>query len=222
MDWQVEPFYLKPSVQHFGSVNPREYYKPTHFKGIVSDSNNTVLWHKSDDTNKQTTTTTNKQKQKQKTKVRPISKFSFDSNFTFTNYAWLCALAYCSIDCVRLSLDDKTLSKNGYHFILSKWFLHNSFGEMFFLKESYNRCRKFKFWHFWEHPVYEIWEYAFKGSVNPEIVKNIARCNFLIITVMYIKVYMSGMERSQTIHFWYQIWPKMLIFWENGKTPPFW
>ena len=40
-----------------------------------------------------------------------------------------------------------------------------------------------------------------KGSVNPEIVKNIARCNFLIITVMYIKVYISGMEMSQRIHF---------------------
>ena len=26
-----------------------------------------------------------------------------------------------------------------------------------------------------------------KEGVNPEIVKNIARCNFLIITVVYIK-----------------------------------
>ena len=25
------------------------------------------------------------------------------------------------------------------------------------------------------------------------------------------------MEMSQKIHFWYQIWPEMLIFWENGK-----
>ena len=25
------------------------------------------------------------------------------------------------------------------------------------------------------------------------------------------------MEMSQRIHFWYQIWPKMMIFWENGK-----
>ena len=33
-----------------------------------------------------------------------------------------------------------------------------------------------------------------KGGVNPEIVKNIAHFNFLIITVMYIKVYISGME----------------------------
>ena len=57
----------------------------------------------------------------------------------------------------------------------------------------------------------------FKRSINPEIVKNIARCNFLSIIVMYIKVYISGIEMSQRIHFWYQIWPKMLIFWENGK-----
>ena len=47
-----------------------------------------------------------------------------------------------------------------------------------------------------------------KGSVNPEIVKNIASCNFLIITLMYIKVYISGMEMSQRIRFWYQILPK--------------
>ena len=59
--------------------------------------------------------------------------------------------------------------------------------------------------------------FPFKGSVNPELVKNIARCNFLIITVMYMKVYIFGMEVSQRIRFWYQIWPKMLIFWENGK-----
>ena len=36
---------------------------------------------------------------------------------------------------------------------------------------------------------------------------------------MYIKVYISGMEISQRIHFWYQILLKMLTFWENGKKP---
>ena len=56
-----------------------------------------------------------------------------------------------------------------------------------------------------------------KGSVNPEIVKNIASCNFLIITLMYMKVYISGLEMSQKIRFWYQILPKIVIFWENGK-----
>ena len=53
--------------------------------------------------------------------------------------------------------------------------------------------------------------------MNPEIVKNIANCNFLIITLMYIKVYISGMEMSQRIFFFfffflYQILPKMVIF----------
>ena len=52
-----------------------------------------------------------------------------------------------------------------------------------------------------------------KEGVNPEIVKNIARCNFLIITVVYIKeVYISGMEVSQRIQFWYQILLKILFF----------
>ena len=44
-------------------------------------------------------------------------------------------------------------------------------------------------------------QYPLNGGVNPEIVKNITRCNFLIITVMYIKVYISGMV-YKSIHFW--------------------
>ena len=56
------------------------------------------------------------------------------------------------------------------------------------------------------------------GGVNPEIVKNIARCNFLIITVIYIKVYISGMEVSQRICFWYQILLKILCFEKIAKN----
>ena len=56
-----------------------------------------------------------------------------------------------------------------------------------------------------------------EGSVNPEIVKNIARCNFLIITVMFIKVYISGIEMSQRIRFWYGIWQKNTDFFEKMK-----
>ena len=37
---------------------------------------------------------------------------------------------------------------------------------------------------------------------------------------MYIKEYVSGIEMSQRIHFWYQILLKMVIFWENGKKKP--
>ena len=36
-----------------------------------------------------------------------------------------------------------------------------------------------------------------------------------------MKVYISGMEMSQKIRFWYQILLKMLIFWENGKKSLF-
>ena len=50
------------------------------------------------------------------------------------------------------------------------------------------------------------------GGVNPEIVKTIARCNFVIVTVMYIKIYISGMEMSQRIRFWYKILLKMFFF----------
>ena len=51
-------------------------------KGIVSDSNNIFLWHEWDVNQK-----------------KLISKISFDSNFTFLSYVWLCGfiapIDYC-------------------------------------------------------------------------------------------------------------------------------
>ena len=49
------------------------------------------------------------------------------------------------------------------------------------------------------------------GGVNPGIVKNIKRSNFLIITVMYIKVYISGVEMSQSIHFDIKFYKKLVF-----------
>ena len=66
------------------------------------------------------------------------------------------------------------------------------------------------------HAVYKV-----KGSVNPIFLKHIECCNFQTITVMYTKVYISGMEMSQRILLRYQILPKMMIFWENGKKTLF-
>ena len=37
---------------------------------------------------------------------------------------------------------------------------------MCFLQESYKWMEKFKFWNFWECPLYEIWEYASKGALS--------------------------------------------------------
>ena len=59
-----------------------------------------------------------------------------------------------------------------------------------------------------------------RAGCEPNFVKTYrVLYNFQTITVMYInfKVYISAMEMSQRIHFWYQILLKMLIFWENGK-----
>ena len=66
-----------------------------------------------------------------------------------------------------------------------------------------------------------FYQCSVKRSVNPEIVKNIARCNLLIITVMYIKVYISGMEMSQRIHFWYQIYQLCWFFEKMAKKNTF-
>ena len=76
------------------------------------------------------------------------------------------------------------------------------------------------------------------GGVNPGIVKNIKRSNFLIITVMYIKVYISGVQMSQSIHFDIKFYKKLVFclcfvlfrfcfcfvffFGENGKKSIFW
>ena len=35
-------------------------------------------------------------------------------------------------------------------------------GKCIFWRKATNRCKKFKFWNFWERPLYEISEYAFK------------------------------------------------------------
>ena len=52
-------------------------------------------------------------------------------------------------------------------------------------------------------------------------LKHIKCCNFQTITLMYIKVYISGIKMSQKIRFWYQILLKVLFFWENGKKSLF-
>ena len=41
--------------------------------------------------------------------------------------------------------------------LVRKWFLLNSFWEISW-KRATKRYKKFKFWHFWERPLYDIWE----------------------------------------------------------------
>ena len=54
----------------------------------------------------------------------------------------------------------ETFCENCSHFIL-KWFQPDSFGEVCFLEESYENMQKFKFWKFWDRPLFDIREYAF-------------------------------------------------------------
>ena len=70
-----------------------------------------------------------------------ISKISADSNFTFSSYAWLCVF-HCSHNyCVKLSLTEETFCENCSNFTL-KWLQPNSFGEMWFLEERYEKMQK--------------------------------------------------------------------------------
>ena len=89
-------------------------------KGIVSDSNNIFLWYELKDINKK----------------KMISKISVDSNFTFTSYTGLCAMALL----YRLQgLINSGRWESMWKLLLfhTEWFLLNSFGEMCFLEESY-------------------------------------------------------------------------------------
>ena len=105
---------MKSFVIKYGSI-----------KGIVSDSNNIFLWHKSEDLNN------NKNKNK-KTNI-PILCFQVMHDYT----CFIAPIDYC----VELSLVDKTFCENCSHFIW-KWFQPNSFGEMCFLEESYEKMQK--------------------------------------------------------------------------------
>ena len=80
----------------------------------------------------------------------------------FQNFSWfqvqifkLCMIMCVSLLCTRISV------KNCSHFIL-KWFQPNSFGELCFLEESYGNIQKENFWKFWQRPLFNISEYAFK------------------------------------------------------------
>ena len=156
------------------------------FKGIVSDSHNIFIWYESEDINKKrlfpkfqlikishlhsmhdyTGEWWNSIKISQKTGwfdcfcLRPRCACSlFTLLDTPVDYMhWHCSI-YCH---VKLILVDENLCENCFYFTM-KWLLLNSFGEMCFLEESYkNKWTKFKFWNFWECPLYEIWAYLFK------------------------------------------------------------
>ena len=63
---------------------------------------------------------------------------------------------------------------------------------------------------------------VFKVGVNPEILENRKCLNFLTLTEMYVKIYISRMEIKaliQRIHFWHKNVLKITIYWETGKNP---
>ena len=107
----TETKYLAQGYKHVGGSRTRTHGLPFHWithgsqmlisfiKGIVSDSNNIFLWHKSQDINK----------------IRLFPKFQLIPMLRkLTSYAWYVHW-HCSIDyCVKLSRRDN--AKNGSHF----------------------------------------------------------------------------------------------------------
>ena len=52
--------------------------------------------------------------------------------------------------------------------LISPWndFCSIPLGKCVFKARVINRCKKFKFWNFWERPLFEIWEYAFNVTIR--------------------------------------------------------
>ena len=94
-------------------------------KEIFIDFNSIILWHKSEDINKESLFP--------KFQLIPILRFQ-------VTHDYVCFIA--PIDyCVELHLVDKTFCETCSHFIL-KGFQCNFFGEMCFLEESYEKMQK--------------------------------------------------------------------------------
>ena len=111
------------------------------FKGKVSDSNNILLWHESEDVNQK--------KIKIKKIKQKISKFNW---FKFYVYKW-CMIMCNGIDYhVKFILADENLYENRFYFTL-KWFLLNSFWEMCLLEESYKNMQQIQIFDIFESPL---------------------------------------------------------------------
>ena len=113
-----------PCVYHVLSIMEQPRICSCIFKGVISNSNNILLWHESEDIQK-----------KKKKKKKNTACFQ---NFTFSSYAWLCVF-HCShrILC-------------GIRFLWNLLSFHtemislqpNSFGIMCFLEESFEKMQK--------------------------------------------------------------------------------
>ena len=112
-------------------------------KGIFSDSNNIFSWHELEDINK---------------KSYPNLRIHVMHDYVLCSHRLLCCIVLCT-----------RLCENCSHFIL-KLFQPNSFEEVCFLMTSYKNMQKSTFWKFWEHPLFDIREYAFNGLLHLKLM----------------------------------------------------
>ena len=63
---------------------------------------------------------------------------------------------------------------------MRKWFLLDPMGKCTFGRKATNRCKQFQFWYFWERPLYEINEYAFKHRYADSLFFSICRFTVLL------------------------------------------
>ena len=66
-----------------------------------------------------------------------------------------------------------------------------------------NGCKKFKFWNFWERPIFEIWEYAFNLTGARKVVfqsrKEIDCTSLFLCQVLYMTLTHIGSVKYNVI-----------------------
>ena len=112
------------------------------------------------------------------------------------------------------------------HYIFITFRGETRVGQTLPLSRKKNNIFSHLFHYFGWRPPLKVWICLClkgKGECQPRNCEKY--CTLLLSNYdcdVYIKVYISGMEMSQRIRVWYQILPKMLISWENGKKSLFW
>ena len=117
----------------------------TIIKGIFSDSNNIFLWHESDDINKNSLFP--------KSQLIPILHFQVMHDCVFhCSHRLLC---WIKVSCIWISVKIALISCwNDFSLIPSR--------KCASYRGAMKICKKYKFWQFWERPLFGIREYAFK------------------------------------------------------------
>ena len=105
-----------------------------------------------------------------------------------------------------VSLVEETFCENCSNFTL-KWLQPNSFGEMCFLEERYEKMqKKFKVWKFWECPLFKVREYTLTSN------------NQFLETDSSTSYWGQILDKDQTFLPMLLVWATILGIWISQKV----